>query len=277
MKDRAYAKINLSLDVFNIREDGYHDINSIMVPIDFYDELEIRIADKDSYDCNKSFIRFNEYNSVYKMMSILKEKYSISDNHEVKLNKFVPIKAGLGGGTADAASVLRIFQKLYHLNMSKEEILDVCLKVGADVPFNYFNVPAVVSGIGDQIEEIKIAKQYYVLLVKPKTGVSTRQAYTELNMETCDHPDIERLRKALAEGEDIKGLLGNSLEEPALRLNDDIRKIKEQLSSFETGEVLMSGSGSTVFCIDEDRAKIRTMYEYLKGSAYYVRYTRTLT
>ena len=93
------------------REDGYHDIRSIMLPIDFYDELEINVADQDLYWCNKSFIRFNENNSIIKMISILKDKYHITDHHDVKLNKCVPIKAGLGGGTADGASVLRIFRK----------------------------------------------------------------------------------------------------------------------------------------------------------------------
>ena len=235
MIDRAYAKINLALDVFNIREDGYHDISSIMVPIDFYDELKIGIAGKDSFTCNQSFIRYNENNSIYKMISVLKEKYAISDCHEISLNKVIPMQAGLGGGTADAASALRIFQKLYHLDMSREEIVDVCLKVGADVPFNYFNVPAVVSGIGEGIEPFDMKKEYYVLLVKPRKGISTKEAYQTLDMEICDHPDIGKLKDALVRGEDISGLLGNSLEQPALLLNEEIRRVREELLSFGTG------------------------------------------
>ena len=109
MKDRAYAKINLSLDVFNIREDGYHDLLSIMLPIDFYDELEISIDTQDSFSCNRRFIRYNEKNSIYKMISLIKERYGIKDHHKIVLNKVIPTQAGLGGGTADAASTLRIF------------------------------------------------------------------------------------------------------------------------------------------------------------------------
>lgn len=277
MIDRAYAKINLSLDVFNIREDGYHDINSIMIPIRFYDELEIRIQDHDEYECNKPFIHFNEYNSIIKMIDILKRRYGITDHYYIKLDKLIPIKAGLGGGTADAASTLRIFQKMYNLQMSDEEIIEICTSVGADVPFNYYNVPAIVSGIGDRIEKIDLAKEYYVLLVKPKSGVSTRAAYEMLDMDKCDHPDIERLRKALESGDDIHGLLGNSLEQPALLLNEEIDTIIKKLKSYMIGDVLMSGSGSTVFCISEDEQQIRYLYQQFKSSRYFVRFTRTMS
>ena len=115
-----------------------------------------------------------------------------------------------------------------------------------------------------------------MLLVKPKTGVSTKQAYDLLDMKTCDHPDIERLRKALEKGEDIHGLLGNSLEQPALLLNKDIEAIISKLRSYNIGDVLMSGSGSTVFCISEDKDEIRYLYEQMKASKYFVRFTSTM-
>ena len=276
MKDKAYAKINLSLDVFNIRENGYHDLNSIMLPIQFFDELEINKASTDSFDCNRSYIRFNEHNSIVKMIRILKERFDINDHYAIRLNKMIPTQAGLGGGTSDAAATLRIFERLYDLRLSKEEIIDICVKVGADVPFNYFNVPAVVKGIGDEIEPISIKKKYYVLLVKPRSGVSTKAAYEILDMEKCDHPDIEKLKNALINGDDIKGLLGNSLEQSALILNDEIREAKRKLSSYGIGEVLMSGSGSTVFSIAEDKASILYLYEQMKKEKYYVRFSETL-
>ncbi|MBQ1900797.1 MAG: 4-(cytidine 5'-diphospho)-2-C-methyl-D-erythritol kinase [Erysipelotrichaceae bacterium] len=276
MKDRAYAKINLSLDVFNIREDGYHDLLSIMLPIDFYDELEISIDTQDSFSCNRHFIRYNEKNSIYKMISLIKERYGIKDHHKIVLNKVIPTQAGLGGGTADAASTLRIFEKMYSLDLSREEIIDMCVKVGADVPFNYFNTPAIVSGIGEGIKPFPLKKQYYILLAKPRSGVSTKEAYETLDMEKCDHPDIMKLKKALENGENIHGLLGNSLEQPALLLNDDIRRVKQKLQSYEAGEVLMSGSGSTVFCISENERDILNIYEDMKGNDVYLRFTKTL-
>ena len=274
MKDKAYAKINLSLDVFNIREDGYHDLSSIMLPINFYDELEISKASEDSFDCNRSYIQFNEHNSIVKMIDILKERFNIDDHYAIRLNKLIPTKAGLGGGTSDAAATLRIFERLYDLKLSEDEIIDICVRVGADVPFNYFNVPAVVKGIGDEIEPLRL--KYYILLVKPRSGVSTKAAYEALDMNKCDHPDIERLKETLIKGEDIKGLLGNSLEQSALLLNEEIKTVKQKLSSFGIGEVLMSGSGSTVFCISEDKSDIAYLYKEMLKEKYYVRFTETL-
>ena len=276
MKDRAYGKINLALDVFNIRQDGYHEISSIMVPINFYDELIIKKSTEDSFYCNKSYIRFNEHNSVVKMLNILRRRYEIHDCFEIELNKSIPTKAGLGGGTADGASVLRIIQRMYKLDLSKKDIEEICLQVGADVLFNYYNTAAKVSGMGDVIEPFTMKKQYYVLLIKPKNGVSTKQAYDLLDMDKCDHPDIDRIRDLLIEGGDFTGLLSNSLEQPAMLLNRDIEIIKNDLYEAGAVNVLMSGSGSTVFCIDEDKALIKKLYDRYKNSKYYVRFTQTL-
>ncbi|MBO4918516.1 MAG: 4-(cytidine 5'-diphospho)-2-C-methyl-D-erythritol kinase [Erysipelotrichaceae bacterium] len=276
MKQRAYAKINLSLDIYGVRENGYHDLNSIMLPIDFYDELEIAVSEKDEYQCNRHYIRNTEENSVIKMIRILKERYSMEDHYRIVLNKQIPTQAGLGGGTADAAAALRILKAIHDLEMTDEQIRDICMQVGADVPFNYYNVPAMVGGLGEQIEAIPLKKTYYILLVKPWSGVSTKQAYELLDLDKCDHPDIPRLREALISGENIDGLLGNSLEQPAFLLNSDIVTVKEKLKAAGARNVLMSGSGSTVFCIAEDREEIRRIAQEMKDSGYYIRFTRTL-
>lgn len=275
MKDRAYAKINLALDVFNIREDGYHDINSIMIPINFYDELEINIADEDEYICNNPHLTFNENNSIIKMINVVKEKYNIKDHYHINLNKVVPTQAGLGGGTSDAASTLRILKKLYKLNLTKQEERDLCVAVGADVLFNYYNLPAVVTGIGDCVEPFNVKKEYGVVIVKPRSGVSTKEAYQTLNMETCDHPNIDKLKQALVNGDNFDGLLGNSLEQPSLLLNSDILEIKNTLIENCAKNVLMSGSGSSVFSISEDYDEIERLANIMKNGPHYVRLTKT--
>jgi len=277
MLDRAYAKINLSLDVSGVREDGYHELKSIMLPITFYDELRIDIADEDHYSCNRDYLRFDQNNSILKMLTLLKERYEICDHHKIQLNKYIPMQAGLGGGTSDAAAALRIFQKLYHLSMSDEEIREICVRVGADVFFNYHNIPAVVSGIGDQIEAISIRKPYYIFLVKPRSGVSTKEAYQLLDMKKCDHPDIDALKKALTDGDDIHGLLGNSLEQSALQLNKEIAAIKEKLIEKGARNVLMSGSGSTVFCIDENKEEIEKISRSFRMKGCFVRFAQVLS
>lgn len=276
MKDRAYAKVNLALDVFNVRQDGYHDIRSIMVPIFFYDELEINIADVDSFDCNKTYVVDNPNNSIIKMIGAFKEKYNINDHYEIKLNKCIPTKAGLGGGTSDAGSTLRLLKKLYRINLSKEDERELCVKVGADVLFNYYNRPAVVSGIGDVVEPFTMAKQYHVLLVKPYHGVSTKEAYDKLDMNVCDHPNVDILKNALENGNSINGLLGNSLEQPSLLLNKDVQTIKELLINNGASNVLMSGSGSTVFAINEDYDEIERLNNIVKDTKYFTRFTKTL-
>ena len=276
MKQRAYAKINLSLDVFGVREDGYHELNSIMLPVNFYDLLEIDIAEKDSYECNWHYIRYNEHNSIYKMISVLKDRYDIKDRHRIVLHKSIPIQAGLGGGTADAAAALKLFEKLYGIKPDKEEIRDICISVGADVLFNYYNVPAQVKGIGDIIEPIWLKKPYYVLLVKPKTGISTAKAYQELDLETCAHPDIEKLRRALEEGDDFSGLIGNSLQDVAQSMSSDIKEVIDRLNGLGAPDVLMSGSGSTVFSISEDRQRILDLYNMVKNDSYYARFGKIM-
>lgn len=276
MKDRAYAKINLALDVFNVRDDGYHDIKSIMIPINFYDELEIRVVDNDEYICNKPYIKFNEKNSIIKMIDIVKDKYNINDHFYINLRKSIPTQAGLGGGTSDAGSALRILKKIYRLDLSKQEERDICVAVGADVLFNYYNKPAVVEGIGDIITPIEVKKKYHVLLVKPFKGVSTKQAYDNLNMDICDHPNIDILKKSLEEGTCIDGLMSNSLEQPSLLLNKDVKIIKDLLIDNGCKNVLMSGSGSCVFAISEDEEEIKRLNEQVKNSKYFTRLTSTL-
>ncbi len=276
MKDRAYAKINLALDVFNVRDDGYHDIKSIMIPINFYDELEIRVVDNDEYICNKPYIKFNEKNSIIKMIDIVKDKYNINDHFYINLRKSIPTQAGLGGGTSDAGSALRILKKLYRLDLSKQEERDICVAVGADVLFNYYNKAAVVEGIGDIITPIEVKKKYHVLLVKPFKGVSTKQAYDNLNMDICDHPNIDILKKSLEEGTCIDGLMSNSLEQPSLLLNKDVKIIKDLLIDNGCKNVLMSGSGSCVFAISEDEEEIKRLNEQVKNSKYFTRLTSTL-
>lgn len=273
MNDRCYAKVNLALDVFNEREDGYHDIKSVMVPVSFYDEISINLSNEDKYECNKKYIFFDDRNSIIKMINAFHKKYNISAHYNVSLNKQIPTKAGLAGGTADAAATLRILQKLHHIKCNDEEIRQLCVEVGADVYFNYYNKPAIVSGIGDELQFIDIKDDYYILLLKPKTGVSTKQAYETLDINKCDHPDIDGLVNALEKGLEILPFMSNSLEQPALILNDEIKELKDNLRQ-KAGNSLMSGSGSTVFAISKNYDLLHKLNKEYTNSKYFVRFTK---
>lgn len=276
IKKRALGKINLSLNIKSRREDGYHELESIMLPIEFYDELFIEYSDEDIYECMNKNFHFDEKNTIVKAVNLLREKYNIKEHFKISLNKHLPTQAGLAGGSTDGACTIHLINSLCNLNMSDEDIKEVCNKIGADVIFTYYSKPALVEGIGDKLSFFNIKDDYYVLLVKPRKGVSTKDAYENLNLNLCEHPDISSLKKALEEGKDIDGLLGNSLEEPAFRLCEDIKMIKEELINLGAKNVLMSGSGSTVFTISKDYKELEYLTNIIKEKGYFYRFCRVI-
>ncbi len=274
MEDRAYCKINVALNVLRRREDGYHDLQSVMLPLELHDVLSIDKSDTDSYECNVD-LAFNEKNTIVKAINIFRDKYQINDHFKVKVEKNIPMEAGLAGGSSNGASVFRLLSKMYQLDI-ENDVKELCHRIGSDVIFTYYNKPAVVYGTGEELAYFALKKSYYVLLVKPKEGVSTRDAYQTLNLEACLHPDCEKLRFCLENGLSIDGLLANSLEESALRLCPAIGNIKNCLMSYGLKNVLMSGSGSCVFALSEDENELKQVYEKIKDSYFFVSLSRVL-
>lgn len=276
MIDYCYAKINLSLNITSRREDGFHLLESIMVPIKFYDFLEIKKADEMKYNCDKKYLKFDDKNTIVKMINVVKEEYGIKDNFEVNLKKIIPSQAGLAGGSSNAGGTLRILNKMYDLNLDYEKVRELCNKVGSDVLFTYYNKPALVSGIGDNLEFFEIKDKYYCLIAKPRKGVSTKAAYETLDLNKCDHPDVLSLKKALEEGKEINNYLGNSLEEPAFKLCPSIKELIDILKQEGGENIRMSGSGSAVFSISKDKEKIMMLYENMKKYHYLIRFSEFL-
>ena len=276
MKDRAYAKVNLSLDILRRREDGYHELRSVMVPIDFYDVLEIKKAKEPSYSSNRRYIFWNENNTILKMISAVKRRYGIRDEFEINLEKSIPSQAGLAGGSADGAAALRILERMYHLHLSEEEIVELCREVGSDVLFTYYNSPALVEGTGEKLTFFDVEEDWYVLLVKPSAGVSTKESYQTLDLTKCAHPDVPGLKKALEEGRDPFPYMGNSLEQPAELLCPEVDRVKQLLKKEGAAHALMSGSGSTVFTLSKDRAEIMKLYENMKKYGLFTRIAKLL-
>lgn len=276
MIERAYGKINLSLNITGVREDGYHTLESIFLPLNFYDEITINKSDKMEYKSSQSFIRFNESNTIVKAVELMKKEFSIEDNFSIYLNKHLPMQAGLAGGSTDGAAVIRAINKMYNLKLSEEKIKELCLSIGADVLFTYYNKPAYVTGIGDEIKFIDVKEDYYVLIVKPKFGVSTKDCYNLMNCETCPHPDIKGLKKALETGEDFMPYLGNSMEPAAIELLNSIADVKKAMLDAGAPFALMSGSGSSVFTMSKDLDTINQLYEALHNKGWFVRHTKIL-
>ena len=276
MIEKAYGKINLSLNITGVREDGYHSLESIFLPINFYDELVIKKSKEMKYESDKYLIKFNEKNTIVKAVNLMKNEFNIKDNFSIMLYKHLPIQAGLAGGSTDGAAVIRAINRMYNLNLSAEKIKELCLKIGADVLFTYYNKPAVVTGIGDEIRFIDVKDDYYVLIIKPKYGVSTKDCYDLMDCNTCPHPNINELEKALKNGDSIIPHIGNSMEPAAISLLNDIETAKMDLLEAGAPFALMSGSGSSVFTMSKNKDLILSIYKALNNKKYFIRYTNIL-
>ena len=278
MKDRAFAKINLCLDVAGAREDGYHELKMIMVPISFYDVLELIPNDEMEMVMDKAFLPVDDRNTIIKAIHVMQKRYGFDHNFRCVLQKHIPTRAGLAGGSADAASAIRMINKMMHLNMSREELIEAGKEVGSDVPFCLINKPALVEGTGEKIQEFECHPDFELLLVKPRKGVSTKECFRLVDSMETDHPDCLKMREALINN-DYQGVidsLGNSLEAPAVQLVSQIKDAKQALVDAGFDGVLMSGSGSTVFGITRDKELVEKTMKKLKGGKFFVRHTNIM-
>ena len=272
MIERAYAKINLALDVKGVREDGYHELEMVNLPLNFYDELHIQKSAQMSYHCNRPYIFFDEKNTIVKALKVMRESFQLEDNFTIDLKKHIPTRAGLAGGSADAAALMRVLRNMYSLQASEQEWIALALKVGADVPFCLYNRPAIVKGIGEELTFFQPKHNYQFLLVKSRKGVSTKEAFDLLDMQKCEHTDIQRLSEALIAGydEEAFSLMKNSLEYSSFLLEPSISRVKNGMLKEGYYPVMMSGSGSTVFTISQDEKIQKTAQKYRKRG-YFVR------
>ena len=278
MKDRAYAKINLCLDIAGRRDDGYHELKMIMVPLDFYDVLEMIPATETSLALNRSFLPVNEKNTVIKAIRVMQERYQIPGGFACSLTKHIPTRAGLAGGSADAAAAIRLIDRMLSLHMSTEEMIDIARQVGSDVPFCVVNKPALVEGTGEKIYPFSCNADFDILLVKPQKGVSTKDAFELADHTECPHPDCDAMREALITGnyEKMVAALGNSLEPAAIQLVREIRTVRNRLTEAGFDGVLMSGSGSTVFAVTKNEELLEETMKQMRRERYFVRRTRIL-
>jgi 4-diphosphocytidyl-2-C-methyl-D-erythritol kinase len=279
MKERAFAKINLCLDVVGRRDDGYHELKMVMVPITFYDILEMNFADETSLSLDRSYLPVNEKNTIIKAIRVMQERYGVEDEFACSLSKHIPTRAGLAGGSADAAAAIRMINRMCRLNLPPEELIAAGKLVGADVPFCIMNRPALVEGIGEKIMPFHCDPDFDILLVKPRKGVSTKEAFEIVDSQENDHPDCMALMNALImnDYEGVVSNLGNSLEPAAVQLVSEIRVVKEKMTAMGFDGVLMSGSGSTVFGITKNTELLDASMEKLRDEKYFVRKTRIYT
>lgn len=266
---KARAKINLGLDVLGKREDGYHEVRMVMQTIGIYDRLiltkipeeEIRITS------NLAFLPVNENNLIYKAIKLLKDEYHFPGGVSVDLNKFIPVAAGMAGGSTDAASTMFGVNRLFGLNLSMGKMMELGVRLGADVPYCAMRGTALAEGIGEKLTRITPVPHMWILIAKPQINVSTRLVYEQLDMGGIQkHPDIDGIIRAI-EAQDVVRIaqsMGNVLENVTVPLYPVIETIKQDMLSHGAINAMMSGSGPTVFGIFPDEQTTLACQAFLK-------------
>lgn len=278
MKIKAYAKINLTLNVLGKFDNGYHNLDMINLPLKLHDQ--IRIIEKPHFKetiVKTSVKEIKENNIVLTAVQTLRNKYHFENQFLIKIKKNIPLSSGLGGGSADAAATLRGLFQLLNIQLSHKKQIEIATLIGADVPFCLFNQPARVQGLGEKLNFFSFKKQHSVLIVKPQEGLSTKEVYENLDFQSLKTHDLDQIISALEEGNLnlLDKLIGNNLEKPAIRLLEEIQTIKNLMIQDGLKNVLMSGAGSAVFSLDERKKHSRLAKKY-KKLGYNVIITKTL-
>lgn len=267
----AMAKINLGLDVLRRRENGYHDVKMIMQTVNIYDTLEF-VKREDAQiliRADAMELPTDENNLIYKAVNLLFEKYHVTKGVEISLTKRIPIAAGMAGGSTDAAAALAGINQLFELGLEKEELKEIGVKIGADVPYCIEGGTALSEGIGEILTPLPDAPDCFVVVAKPEISVSTKYVYENLHAnELKHHPDIDGMAEAIRKG-DLEGVcerMENVLETVTEKKYPVISQIKQLLKDAGAKNSLMSGSGPTVFGIFEEEGAARKALQSLEDS-----------
>ena len=268
---KAYAKINLALDVLGRRPDGYHEVRMIMQTVGLHDRIDLYRREKPgiSIGTNLFYLPNNEQNLAYRAAALLMEEFHIKEGISIRLRKFIPVAAGMAGGSSDAAAVLFGVNRMFGLGLSVKELMERGVKLGADIPYCLMRGTALSEGIGEELTRLSPAPQCQVLVAKPGISVSTKMVYEELDalsLSPADHPDIDGMLEALKAGslQGVADKMGNVLELVTARHYPVIGQIEEVMKKHGAAGAMMSGSGPTVFGLFDDPAAAKAAYESLR-------------
>lgn len=261
---KAYAKINLGLDVLGRLPNGYHEVKMIMQTVGIYDELTVEKTESGIVlTTDSGELAADESNLVWKAAKLMMDTYHIQGGVKVHLSKHIPIAAGMAGGSTDAAAMLKAINLLYELNIPIRELMRISVVIGADVPYCVMGGTALAEGIGEKLSPLPAPPPCYLLVAKPDINVSTKYVYQHLDAEGIPHhPDIDGIIGAITQGslEGITKRLENVLEKVTIPAHPVIADIKAKMLSYGAQGSLMSGSGPTVFGIFANEATAREAY-----------------
>lgn len=280
MKCKAYAKVNLSLDVLGVKENGYHLLSMIMQCIGLYDEIEVRGIDSGiKVYCSNNKIPTDRRNLAYKAAEIFMEKYKINKGIEIYIEKNIPSEAGLGGGSSDGASVLKLMRDLFKPEVPDEDLAILGEKLGADVPFFIYGGTALCEGIGEIITPLNDFSNHRLVLVKPDFGVSTKEVYEEIDKKLLkERPETKQIIEYINsnELESLCNSMVNVLERVTLEKYPLLSHIKEEMKELGSIGALMSGSGPTIFGFFKEDKSAKACYNYMKSKYREVFITKTI-
>ncbi len=268
---KAYAKINLGLDVIGKRDDGYHLVKMIMQNVDIYDTLTFEDTEDGEITLTSSDdgIPTDGSNLICKVAAQLKETFSVNRGVRIKLEKRIPVAAGMAGGSTDAAAAYLALNELWELSLSKEELCRMAVKLGADIPYCIVGGTALSEGIGEVLSPVDNKAEYQLVVAKPDIAVSTGWVYTELDShEIKSHPDIDGIKSAIEAG-DVHGMcerIGNVLEPVTVSKYPVIADLERTLEDNGAVRAFMTGSGPTVFAVYDDEEKAAKGYEAVRKS-----------
>ena len=271
MRLRALAKINLGLDILGKREDGYHEVRMIMQTIQMYDLLDIRRKSSPgiTLTTNLLYVPSDERNLVYKAAKLLMDEFAIQEGISMKLTKSIPVAAGMAGGSSDAAAAFVGVNKMFHLGLSEQELMERAVQIGADVPYCIMRGTALAEGIGEKLTRLPQLPKCYILVGKPAVNVSTKLAYENLDLQNMGaHPDIDGMISDIENGDlyTMVSRMGNVFEPGIIGKYPVIQEIKDLMEAHGALKAMMSGSGPTVFGIFDDKNKMKAAARVLRSS-----------
>ena len=268
---KAYGKINLALDVLGRRDNGYHDVRMIMQTVGLHDRIELYRTKEPGIrlETNLFYLPNNEQNLAYRAAALLMEEFGVKEGVSIKLKKFIPVSAGMAGGSTDAAAVLFGVNKMFGLGLSIKELMERGVKLGADIPYCLMRGTALSEGIGEELTPLPQITQCQVLIAKPGISVSTKVVYESLDameLKQEDHPDIDGMIEAINRQNihEIAGKFGNVLELVTAGKYPVIGEIEQVMKEEGAVNAMMSGSGPTVFGLFTNPQAAQNAYEKLR-------------
>ena len=262
----SYAKINLFLNIVSKRQNGYHDIQSVMQTVNIKDEIAVMYAEKGIIiTCDDEAIPVDSLNTVWKAASIIMEKYGLEGGIAIDIKKTIPSGAGLAGGSGNAAAAIIGINEMFHLDMTDEEMAEIAVKIGADVPYCLVGGTCIAEGIGEELERINDFSWDNILIVKPEISISTASVYGKVEKHMYNRYDMREIVKRISgmEYQEALSFTGNILEDIVEEIHPEIKDIKNEMKSFDALLSMMTGSGSAVVGFFKDEKDLDRCAEAL--------------